>query len=1270
MKRIVVYGLLLMAWSYGTYAQNVKFMKKYPFPGMNGGLGCNVMSNGDILITGQHEAGGHCSVYIARINKCGALVWYKVYDFGVSAGGVSITETNDGNIAICGAADTTSSGYNWLVMKVDANTGNVMWHDLWRDAPLAYHTEWAQFLTELPNGNLVVVGGTSMWYGEPNDACMSFYAANGTYLYTKKLAGAGYDMFHFVTTDGTYIYALGSTTSFGAGSFDLFVVKMDMYGNVLWIKTYGTTQKEGFENDSFHKCYATKDGGLLIASRITAPSGNPLLAGANTQNSLVLKIDMNGNLQWARSYNYGGWDNDAEGLVEMPNGNIAICGRTWGNQSFGSREAFVSVLSPFGIPLSASVHGFNLQDSYIGIFNYSGNRLLCVGNSNSSATSYDPFIGVTDSMGIIPSCANVATFTPTSKDITSSFSVTTVSIVNYWKDHLIVRYQNSPVVSNQNPSDNFVCASCNAIAPTFTVSKTNLCAGDTLKITNTTTAGYACLEWFVNSIPINPQSNDTSIVYNTPGTYTLSMQTTCGTTVLATSQTVQVWPQFTITAATNSVSCYGGTNGSATVNLSGGMPPYSYSWSPSAQTSSVLTDVPMGPYTVTVNDAGACGSTYTTVNIPQPISPPAITVLQTHSITCFGANDGSVVVNGYGGTGTLSYSWIPGGMTSATVTNLSPNTYTVYVTDANTCTATTTINIAEPTALSLTLNSGSVSCFGGSDGFVSGTASGGNGTHTYTWLPVNSNNSYVSNLPVGQYTLVVKDLNNCFIADTISITQPPALSITASSFSSSCYGIPTGSGTVTVTGGVGGYQYQWLPVGGTNSVATNLPGGQYTVQVIDANNCPVSTTLLINQPTSITLIPTPDATVCYGTSTSISVNVSGGNPPYTYFWNNGLTGPGPHNVAPLSTNFYNVYVTDNNNCTSETKTIKITVLPPITVISGSTSICDKDTVIVSMNTFGGNGGPYTYLWNTGTTSNTLSVIGDYAQSPMTFSLNVSDGCTNPDGTGVYTVYVNPLPILSFNANPMNGCVPLKVKFTALNGTSFDTYYWDFGNNQYANTNPTEVIYDVADTFDVKLKITTMFGCTRDTLAPLFITTYSLPIASFYSDPSVVTELNGEIHFINTSIGATTYFWNFGDPASSNNTDFSANTQHLYTIPGTYTVSLVVTNSFGCTDTTQSLVTIKPDVSVYIPNTFTPNDDGINDVFKPQGVGIQNENYKMQIYDRWGEKIFESQDFNTGWDGTYKGKKAQEGVYAYIIVLYDIKGYKHFYKGHISILTNQ
>jgi gliding motility-associated-like protein len=143
-------------------------------------------------------------------------------------------------------------------------------------------------------------------------------------------------------------------------------------------------------------------------------------------------------------------------------------------------------------------------------------------------------------------------------------------------------------------------------------------------------------------------------------------------------------------------------------------------------------------------------------------------------------------------------------------------------------------------------------------------------------------------------------------------------------------------------------------------------------------------------------------------------------------------------------------------------------------------------------------------------------------------------------------------------------------------------------------------------------------------------------------------LDPNIDFVNTSQGATTYYWDFGDPAALNgsNTSTAVNPSHAYSYVGEYKVNLVAISSNGCRDIASQLVEITPDFALYIPNTFTPDGNGLNDMFQPMGVGIDEENYRMDIFDRWGENIFTSNSFRKGWDGTVKGgsKIAPQGVY--------------------------
>jgi gliding motility-associated-like protein len=160
--------------------------------------------------------------------------------------------------------------------------------------------------------------------------------------------------------------------------------------------------------------------------------------------------------------------------------------------------------------------------------------------------------------------------------------------------------------------------------------------------------------------------------------------------------------------------------------------------------------------------------------------------------------------------------------------------------------------------------------------------------------------------------------------------------------------------------------------------------------------------------------------------------------------------------------------------------------------------------------------------------------------------------------------------------------------------------------------------------------------------------------------------------LNTTQGATSYNWNFGDASAlgSTNTSVLTNPNHTYSIVGSYGVFLVATSNKGCKDTAQLVVEVTPDFVLYIPNTFTPDGNGLNDFFLPMGVGIDENNYRMEVYDRWGERVFTSNNFSKGWDGSIKGNKiGEQAVYVYKIIVYDLQGNKHPFVGHITLLNN-
>jgi gliding motility-associated-like protein len=345
----------------------------------------------------------------------------------------------------------------------------------------------------------------------------------------------------------------------------------------------------------------------------------------------------------------------------------------------------------------------------------------------------------------------------------------------------------------------------------------------------------------------------------------------------------------------------------------------------------------------------------------------------------------------------------------------------------------------------------------------------------------------------------------------------------------------------------------------------------------------------------------------------------------------------------------------------------------------ATTACDQYKVILPAMVSGGNGGPYTYNWSNGGTAATTSVIANYNNTPNTYTLTAGDGCTIPSVIAIYTINVNPIPTATFVSTLNKGCAPFEINFTAVptgSNNSGINYVWDFGgdnnggpNSQVYNGPIATVSYPTAGTYNVGILAANQFGCSSYFSIANYVEVYPVPFAEFSANPQTVTILEPNIHFTNFSQGGSTYTWNFGDWNSLQNSSSAMNPQHEYAQIGEYSVYMVVTNSYGCTDTAKHVVVVEADYALYIPNAFTPDQNSRNDVFQPKGVGINEDKYKMEIFDRWGELIFTSNQFSKGWDGTVKGSSqvAQDGVYIYKIYVVDLKGNKKQYVGHVTLL---
>jgi gliding motility-associated-like protein len=269
-----------------------------------------------------------------------------------------------------------------------------------------------------------------------------------------------------------------------------------------------------------------------------------------------------------------------------------------------------------------------------------------------------------------------------------------------------------------------------------------------------------------------------------------------------------------------------------------------------------------------------------------------------------------------------------------------------------------------------------------------------------------------------------------------------------------------------------------------------------------------------------------------------------------------------------------------------------------------------------------------------------------------------NGCAD---TVVQVIEVNPNPAVDFGT-PQQGCLPIEAQFSGISSATIVSWSWDLGNGTTSTNQNTNLTYNNVGSYDVSLTVTDNNGCSNMLTQNNYINVYPNPVANFNSTPDDVDELDPTLYFTDLSQNNISLWnWNFGD----GNTSTTQNPSNTYDGAGVYLVSLYVENAYGCSSQIEKEVAIKPVFSFYVPNAFTPDNDGDNDTFKGKGVNI--DEYNMMIFDRWGEKIFETEILEEGWDGYYQNSLVQNGVYVYKIKLKDVLGENHNYIGSVTLV---
>lgn len=387
--------------------------------------------------------------------------------------------------------------------------------------------------------------------------------------------------------------------------------------------------------------------------------------------------------------------------------------------------------------------------------------------------------------------------------------------------------------------------------------------------------------------------------------------------------------------------------------------------------------------------------------------------------------------------------------------------------------------------------------------------------------------------------------------------------------------------------------------------------------------------------TTIQVVVSEEINIELGVDTTIcgpNYVLDAGNPGASYLWNDGST---DQTFEASQTGVY--YVTVSNGACVETREIHLT-FPTIDVNLGQDMILCEDDLDQGLLLNAQNTGS-SYVWNTGDTTEQITV-----NSEGVYSVIVSkNGCMATDEIAVLSQEIS----TSFVAIDTAGCVDFQADFTNSNvitNGAVTHINWEFGDGSHSTSNNPSHLYTQVGSYDVKVLVTSDIGCQFDTTISNYITVYPTAIADFKVIEG--TNLVGDaVQYDNISQYSDSWEWFFVDGVIST----EENPTHAYLESGEFSTILIAKNQYGCNDTVHKMVTIQDPVTLFVPNSFSPNGDGNNEEWSFSVLGIDETSFRVSIFNRWGETIWTSTDPNASWDGTHKGIPVQDGSYTWKII---------------------
>jgi gliding motility-associated-like protein len=606
-------------------------------------------------------------------------------------------------------------------------------------------------------------------------------------------------------------------------------------------------------------------------------------------------------------------------------------------------------------------------------------------------------------------CTGAATVTPTGGATPYQYNwisggQTTASVSNMCAGTYFVQVKDA---NNCVVSDTVVIAETTVLAATNTTTPTtcNMCSGTVTMAPTGGTMPYT-YAWSTGA-------STASLTALCAGNYSVVVTDGAGCTVNK-FITINSNNAPVISLSTDSADCFNNSDGGATISISGGTAPYTVDWSNGSTANPTVSGLMAGTYAVTVTDGNGCSTSKAfTVEEPNPVS---LSISNTIMPSCAVACNGSITGIPSGGTLGYTYSWMPGGASTSTVSNLCAGTYSVLVTDANGCTSSQVLQLDNnPTPFTVSETSTNATC-GLCDGSSSLSVSGGVPGYFYNWSNGNTTSSSTG-LCAGVYMVDITDNIGCSQQYSVAISNSTAPTVTVTTTDVNCAGQCTGTATAAASGGTTPYQYNWLSGGQTTAAVTNLCAGTYFVQVKDANNCTSTQQVDINEQAVLAVSSfTTSASACGACDGTATLVPTGGSGSYTYSWSGGL--PATATQTGLCAGIYTATITDAVNGCSKTQLITIisSVNAPLVSVAVDSVDCNGGATGQATVSISGGMTPYTVTWSTGSVVNpTLGAL-----TAGTYAVTVEDalGCISGQ---VFTVEEpNPLS-LSLNNTQLPNC---------------------------------------------------------------------------------------------------------------------------------------------------------------------------------------------------------------------------------------------------------